>query len=128
MDAQKGRILLAEDETDSRDFFTFLLSECGYEVISASNCETAINYAKDQSFDLYITELWLPKVSGLELIKRLREFDKITPVLVCSGGVYESDAKNAYEAGAHTYLSKPVDPDRLLAEVRKLIEERRTRT
>jgi DNA-binding response OmpR family regulator len=120
--APKGRILCTEDDTDTRDLLVFLLRNEGYDVTCSDNTEQTISLAKSQTFDLYLVDSWLSGGSGVTLTKDLREFDNKTPVLFYSGAAYESDKQKALNAGAQGYLVKPIAPEVLLEEVRRLIE------
>ena len=122
MPSPKGRILCTEDDTDTRDLLIFILRNEGYDVTCTDNTEQTISLAKSQSFDLYLVDSWLPGGSGVTLTKEIREFDNKTAVLFYSAAAYESDKQRALKAGAQGYLVKPIEPEVLLAEVSRLIE------
>jgi DNA-binding response OmpR family regulator len=63
--------------------------------------------------------------SGIDLCKKLREFNPFTPVLFYSGAAYETDKQQAFVAGAQAYLVKPAEPEELIAEVSRLISAER---
>lgn len=121
----RTRILITEDDSDTRALLEFLLDGAGHEVTSTSDLDEALNAAKAGTFDLYLLDNWLAASSGIELCEKLREFDGKTPILFCSGAAYEKDKENALRAGAQAYLVKPVDADALIAEVARLIAESR---
>ncbi|HEV7682200.1 MAG TPA: response regulator [Pyrinomonadaceae bacterium] len=121
----RTRILVTEDDPDTRALLEFLLDGAGHDVTSTSNLEEALNAAKDGPFDLYLLDNWLAASSGIELCEKLREFDGRTPILFCSGAAYEKDKENALRAGAQGYLVKPVDSDVLIAEISRLIAQSR---
>ena len=73
------------------------------------NIEEALKLAREQHFDLYILDSWLPDGKGVELCKRLREFDRRTPIMFLSAAAYETDKQAAIDSGAQCYLIKPVD-------------------
>jgi len=122
MPSPKGRILCTEDNTDTRELLMVLLQCAGYEVVCTDNAREAFSLAKSQSFDLYLVDGWLPDSSGLSLTQWIREFDKTTPILFYSGAAYDSDLRNALNAGASGYLVKPADNEKLLSEIDRLIE------
>jgi DNA-binding response OmpR family regulator len=68
---------------------------------------------------------WMPGGSGVDLCKKLREFDAHTPILFYSGAAYDKDKQEAFSSGAQGYLTKPVDNDELIKEVVRLIAEAR---
>lgn len=123
MKSLKGRILCTEDDEDTRDLIIFILSDHGFEVIGTQSADQALDLAKTQYFDLYLVDNWMPGLSGIELCKKLREFDVNTPILFYSAAAYETDRENARLSGAQGYLVKPVDSDDLVTEVFRLIAE-----
>lgn len=119
------RILYVEDDADTRDLVSYVLTGANYEVALAENPEQAILLAKIASFDLYLIDNWMPGLSGIDLCSRLREFDADTPILFYSGAAYEQDKRAALAAGAQGYLTKPADSEKLLKEVSRLISDAR---
>jgi len=123
------RILYVEDDADTRDLVSYVLTGANYEVALAENPEQATLLAQTASFDLYVIDNWMPGMSGIDLCSRLREFDADTPILFYSGAAYEQDKRDALSAGAQGYLTKPVDNKKLLKEVSRLLSgARRART
>jgi DNA-binding response OmpR family regulator len=123
MQSPPFRILCTEDDVDTRDLITFVLKSNNFEVVTTETPELAIEIAQDFSFDLYLVDNWMPRLSGPDLCRELRRFDSQTPILFYSGAGYEADKRAAYASGAQGYLVKPVDNDELVAEVRRLIAE-----
>lgn len=119
----KGRILCTEDDTDTRDLITYVLTAQGYEVICTHNADEAIALVQAQRVDLFLMDTWLPGISGLEFTEHLRKFEVKTPVLFYSAAAYDSDKENARSAGAQGYLVKPVANEDLINEVARLIAE-----
>jgi DNA-binding response OmpR family regulator len=68
-----------------------------------------------------VLDHWLPDITGDDLCRKLREFDRLTPILFYSGAAYESDKARAMAAGAQGYVVKPADPDELVSEILRLI-------
>jgi DNA-binding response OmpR family regulator len=118
----KPRILLTEDDADTREVLALLLSAEGYEPVTVDDGNDALDIARTEHFDLYILDNWMPTLSGVELCKTLREFDTTTPILFYSGVAHETEKSAAFAAGANGYLIKPVDSDSLLVEVSRLIK------
>ena len=77
--------------------------------------------ARSSQFDLYLIDNWMSGCSGVELCRKLREFNPGTPILFYSGAAYENDKQQAFTAGAQGYLVKPVDNDELIEEVSRII-------
>ena len=117
------QILYAEDHADTRELVSFVLTRSNCKVTLADTAHQALLLARVNKFDLYLLDNWIPGGSGIELCKKLREFDPITPVLFYSGAVYDSDKQEAFASGAQGYLTKPVDNDELVNAVFRLISE-----
>jgi DNA-binding response OmpR family regulator len=123
MPPSKRRILFVEDDADTRELVSFVLRQANYEVVIAENNDKALPLARTMHFDLYMIDNWMPGGSGIDLCERLREFDSSTPILFYSGAAYDQDKRAAFAAGAQGYLTKPVENDRLISEISKLISE-----
>lgn len=116
------RILYIEDHADTRELVTLLLAQKSYEVITGSTIESGVALAGAGGFDLYLLDSWLPDGSGLDLCKRIRQFDKTTPILFYSAAAYAADSDLALKSGAQAYLVKPSQPSDLCELVTDLIE------
>ena len=128
MKASLGYILYVEDDQDTRDLVTWVLTMNNYRIVAVDNCDDALMMARSSQFDLYLIDNWMAGCSGVDLCKKLREFDPLTPVLFYSGAAYESDKQQAFAAGAQGYLVKPVDNDELIEQVSRLVSEARRPT
>jgi DNA-binding response OmpR family regulator len=128
MISPKGRILCTEDDADTRDLLSMILTIAGYEVVCTGNPRKALQLARSQRWDLYLVDNWMPLMSGAALVERIREFDIITPALFCSGAGYQSDIEKAARAGGQGYLVKPIHNEVLLAEIERLIKRSSTRS
>ena len=114
----KKRILLVEDNEDARGITAFILNE--YELSYARNFGEGRRLARQQHFDLYIIDNWLPDGSGAELCRLIRRFDPHTPILYYSASAYPRDLQAAFIAGAQAYLIKPISSDELTQVVARL--------
>ena len=117
------RVLFIEDDADTRDLVSFVLRRENFDVVLATDSEEAMHVACAMSFELYLIDNWLPGESGVDLCKRLRQFDPRTPILFYSGAGYEQDKRAAFAAGAQGYLTKPIEIGLLIEEVSHLISE-----
>src|ERR1700730_12284479 len=117
MKSSIGHILYIEDDQDTRELVTYVLAMSNYEVVAAANYDDALLLAGTNRFDLYLCENWLSGGSGIDLCKKLREFDTWTPILFYSGAAYERDKQQAFGSGRQGYLVKPAENDELIAEV-----------
>ena len=126
MQSPRLRILCTEDDEDTRELITLLLSSNNCDVVTTETPALAIELARATSFDLYLLDNWIPGMSGTELSEALRLFDSETPILFYSGAAYPKDKAEAYASGAQGYLVKPADNDELVAEVFRVITESQT--
>jgi CheY-like chemotaxis protein len=117
-----AKILVVEDSFETRDSLTILLELSGYEVIVASDGDEGLAKALAEAPDLIVTDIRMPSVSGIEMLREFRRNlrHRVIPVLVVTG--YSKDyANEAFEAGADHVISKPVNPDHLLRIVSNLL-------
>lgn len=114
------RILLAEDDTDTRQFVERGLGELGHNVISAANGEDALHYSLTESVDVIILDRMMPVLDGLSVLKRLRAGGVTTPVLMLTAVGRIEDRVDGLEAGADDYLVKPFAFSELAARIQAL--------
>ena len=119
------RVLYIEDHEDTRELVTLVLEQKRIEVVTGSTIRSGVALAGSEDFDLYLLDSWLPDGSGLELCRKIREFDKATPILFYSAAAYEIDRMDAIKSGAQAYLIKPSHPSELCRLVTSLIESHR---
>jgi DNA-binding response OmpR family regulator len=117
----KHRILYIEDHEDTRELVTLVLRQKDFDVVSDRTIESGIRLAVEHDFDLYLLDSWLPDGSGLDLCKKIREFDSVTPILFYSAAAYETDKDQAMKCGAQGYLIKPCQTSELCDMVSTLI-------
>ncbi|MBB5018396.1 two-component system response regulator PhoP [Chitinivorax tropicus] len=115
------KVLIVEDEPLLREFLTKQLSQEGFVVESAADGEDGLYLAGEFPFDAAIIDLGLPKLSGIELIKRVRAAGKTLPILVLTARNRWQEKVEGLDAGADDYLTKPFDFPELLARVRALL-------
>jgi DNA-binding NarL/FixJ family response regulator len=121
-----GQLLLVDDEPGLREAVQAYLEDSGFEVDVASNAQDGLDLAKQKLPDLVITDIMMPQVDGYEFLKQLRadpEF-KTTPVVFLTARGMTADRIQGYNAGCDAYLSKPFDPDELVAIVSNLLKKR----
>ena len=115
-------ILVAEDEKLLRESLVELLQQEGYEVAQAAHGKEAYELALNRPFDLVLTDLRMPEMDGMELLRHLRQLAPQTPVVILTAfGTVES-AVAAMREGASDYLLKPVQFDDVLVRVQRAIE------
>jgi diguanylate cyclase (GGDEF)-like protein len=121
------RVLVADDDEDILALVSFLLRGDGYEVLAARDGAEALGAAREQSPDLAVLDVMMPRVDGYEVTRRLRAAPAISslPVLLLTAFATGEDVVRGFEAGADDYVRKPFSGDELRARVRALLERRR---
>ncbi len=118
------RILLAEDERDLNRIIVKKLIAEGYGVDSCFDGIDALNYIELTEYDAVILDIMMPKVDGLEVLRRMREQGDITPVILLTARDAISDRVKGLDTGANDYLVKPFSFDELMARIRVMTREK----
>jgi DNA-binding NtrC family response regulator len=118
----KGRLLIVDDERGIVVALKGLFTKEGYEVETADSGEHALEKFKAGFFDVVITDLSMKGMDGLQLLKRIRELEPNTAVLMITAYGTQRIAVDAMKAGAEDYLPKPFDNDELRLKVRRVME------
>ncbi len=122
------KILIVDDERSMQDVLSIMLKRAGYGVTVASDGEEAIGHVKKEIFDLVITDLKMPKVGGLEVLRAVKEVSPDTVVLVITAFASTESAVEAMKLGAYDYLTKPFQIDEVQLIIRNALEKRRLTT
>jgi len=122
-DAHTGRILVVEDDQEIAEVLRRTLRQEGHEVRSAGDGEEALSAAAEFVPDLVILDLGLPKLDGVEVLRRLRADDDV-PVLILTARTDLDDRVEGLDTGADDYLVKPFERQELLARMRALMRRR----
>jgi len=118
----KNRILVVDDEPKMVRLIHEVMCACGFDVITASNGEQAIEMAAMEQPSLILLDLILTgSIDGYEVARRLREFCD-TPIIMLTARVRESDKLKGFEVGADDYITKPFSSKELLARVRAVLK------
>ncbi len=121
----EARILVVDDETAQRDILGGFLRKQGYEVREAASGQAALTLLKAETVDLVLTDVKMPGMSGLDLLREARALNPELPVVVLTAYGTIADAVAAMHDGAVDYLTKPVDLDSVVLRVRKVLEQQR---
>ncbi|WP_029918193.1 sigma-54-dependent transcriptional regulator [Pelobacter seleniigenes] len=121
----KSQILLIDDEPDSCKALSLLLSKAGYSVESCHSGEKALSLLRTHPFDLIISDLLLPGVSGIDILKQVKEDSPETCVILITGNASAETAVEAMKEGALDYITKPFNFERLKIQVAKALEKSR---
>ena len=118
-----AKILIADDERDIRDLVAFALRFAGYEVIATSNGEEVLQAAQANPPDLILLDVRMPRISGYEACRRLKEQPQTAaiPVVFLSAKGQEAEVNAGMQLGAVEYIVKPFSPDNLLQRVRAIL-------
>jgi DNA-binding NtrC family response regulator len=122
-----GRVLLVDDQPELRRLFRRNLSKVGHEVVEAWNGRAAIELAQQSVFDVVISDVRMPDMSGISLLKALYEHDVDLPVVLVSGSPDPETAQEAVVYGAFAFLMKPVAFDVMRENASRAITLRRLR-
>ena len=119
------RILCVDDNRDACELLKFMLSfdYPHYQVSTICSAKESLILLASESFDLYILDFALPEISGVELCRKIRQTHSQTPILFFSAMAGEQDKKEAMEAGATKYLTKPDDLEILSETIAGLLKE-----
>jgi diguanylate cyclase (GGDEF)-like protein len=117
------RVLVADDEEDIRAFLEITLGLAGFEVLQARDGVEALELARSEVPDIVVLDVMMPRMDGLETLRRLREDARTEhlPVLLLTARALKQHAVEGLDAGADDYLSKPFDADELLARIRAAV-------
>jgi two-component system response regulator RegX3 len=118
-----ARILVVDDEAAIRETVGYALRGEGYEVSDAADGEEALEVARSNGFDVLIVDLMLPKLSGIEVCRRLRAESDV-PILLLTAKDAEVDRVLGLEAGADDYVTKPFSMAELVSRVRAILRRR----
>ncbi len=117
------RILIVDDDDAIRAMLYDLLSD-KYECNTASMAEEALQYIAVETYDAILTDISMPVLTGVELLKKIQEHDSATPVILISGKGSEQDPEDLEALGAFAYVTKPFD----LNEIEQVVERAVTKS
>ncbi len=123
----KKRILIADDEAALLKTMAFTLKRKGFEAITFENGQSAYNEIKEafqdnKLYNLIITDIQMPGLNGLELIKKIRESGITTPILAITGFGNKKMVLDLMRAGCNDYLDKPFSMNEFINRISKLIK------
>jgi PAS domain S-box-containing protein len=121
----KERILFVDDEPAIVEISRDGLKRFGYQVAAFSNPLEALEYFRlhKDEFDVVVTDLTMPKITGIELASRIHELQPSLPILLCSGFSTSAQETQGKLVGVQEFLAKPIHPDRLGRAIRQLMEK-----
>ncbi len=120
----KEKILIVDDERIVRESLLHWFEEDGYDVEAAEDGEIALKMFDKSKYDLLLVDMKMPGISGLDLLKKVKDIDKETIVILITAFASVPSAITALKDGAYDYVTKPVDPDELAHLVKKALEQK----
>jgi len=119
------RILVADDESGMREFLKIMLEKMSYQVDSANSGEDAVKKIEQGRYDLVICDLKMPRVDGLEVLRRSKEINPEAPVIMITAFGSAESAVEAMKLGAYDYITKPFKVDEMQFIIQKALEKAR---
>jgi two-component system alkaline phosphatase synthesis response regulator PhoP len=118
-----ARILIADDEADIRQLVIYALADEGHEVSVAKDGQEALDHVVESPPDLLVLDIMMPGLDGYDVMRSLEQkgMRGVTKILVLTAKGSERDWKLGYDLGADRYMTKPFDPDELLATVNDML-------
>ena len=121
-------LLVVDDELGMRDMLSVELGEQGYQVVTACNGQEAMEHAKNQKFDLVITDLKMPQMNGIDLLENIKGIQSELEVIVATGHGTIEAAVMAMKNGAYDFILKPYNLYELNALIEKALEKKKLKT
>ena len=125
MGAIKAKILVIDDEQIVHESCNRILTEEGYEVKSAFTGQEGFKKIEEETYDLVITDLKMPGISGMEALKKIKKDNPNIGIVMVTGYSTAETAVEAMKLGAFDYLPKPFTPDELISVINKAVEKKK---
>ncbi|HHI02952.1 MAG TPA: sigma-54-dependent Fis family transcriptional regulator, partial [candidate division Zixibacteria bacterium] len=116
------RILLADDDDALRRVIQYKLEQEGYEVSTVNDGEKALDELKSGQFDLVLSDIKMPKLTGVQLLEQVKKIQPSLEVILMTAFADVSQAVRAVKLGAFDYLTKPFEDDQLLIAIEKALK------
>ena len=124
MNNHSARILIVDDEQSLREMLAVLLRREGYQIYQAANGEEALHEIAEHNLDLIISDIKMPRLSGIDLLRRLREQEDDTTIIMITAFSSTEEAVEAMKLGAYDYITKPFKNDEIRLVVKNALERR----
>ncbi|MFN3696328.1 MAG: response regulator [Pseudobdellovibrio sp.] len=123
IDYKKTNVLVVEDEPDLREILVYVLQDIGYNVFEAENGEVGLKVCQTQKIDAIISDIRMPKVDGVQLLKNMREKSPEIPVIFLVTGFADIKESEVYQLGANAFINKPYDINELTQKLEASLVE-----
>jgi two-component system cell cycle response regulator DivK len=117
------KALVIEDNEDNMNLITYILKKNGYSTVWAENGKKGVELAVQEKPDFIILDIQLPDISGFEVLPLLRssELDPGVPIIAMTSYAMSGDRERLLNAGCTGYIEKPIDPETVITEIKKII-------
>lgn len=122
---ERIRILVVDDDVSIRNMLNIVLKKSGYTVTTADSSEAALKRLKSETFELVISDIKMPGISGIELLKKIKSIQFDVPVIMITAFASANDAVEAMKLGAEDYITKPFNLDELKLIINKSLYKKR---
>ena len=117
----KSKIMVVDDEMHIRELVRFYLDKAGFDTIEAANAEEALDIVENQYIDLAVVDIMMPGMDGFELVEQMRQYREL-PVIMLTAKSQSKDKLRGFSLGIDDYVTKPFDPDELMARVKTILK------
>lgn len=117
----KSKIMVVDDEMHIRELVRFYLDKAGFDTIEAANAEEALDIVENQYIDLAVVDIMMPVMDGFELVEQMRQYREF-PVIMLTAKSQSKDKLRGFSLGIDDYVTKPFDPDELMARVKTILK------
>lgn len=117
----KSKIMVVDDEMHIRELVRFYLDKAGFDTIEAANAEEALDIVENQYIDLAVVDIMMPGMDGFELVEQMRQYREF-PVIMLTAKAQSKDKLRGFSLGIDDYVTKPFDPDELMARVKTILK------
>lgn len=117
----KSKIMVVDDEMYIRELVRFYLDKAGFDTIEAANAEEALDIVENQYIDLAVVDIMMPGMDGFELVEQMRQYREF-PVIMLTAKSQSKDKLRGFSLGIDDYVTKPFDPDELMARVKTILK------
>ncbi len=117
----KSKILVVDDESDIRELVRYYLDKEGFTVLEAENGQKALDIVENEYVDLAIIDIMMPVMNGFDLVEEMKDFKDI-PVIMLTAKSQSADKLRGFSLGIDDYVTKPFDPQELLARVKTILK------
>lgn len=117
----KGKVLLAEDNTDNQRLISMYLNKLGADVVIANNGKEAVELTGKDEFDLILMDMQMPIMNGIDATVRLREMNYKKPIVALTANAMKEDVKACYNAGCNDFIQKPISQQKFMEGIFKYL-------